>query len=60
MAARKRKPEILIPEPRYHVSVWNHEGDVVEVLWDASADDVDELREKYADDPMHDVVAEER
>lgn len=46
-------------EPRYHVSVWNHEGDVVEVLWDATADEVDDIREKYADDPMHDVVAEE-
>ena len=58
--AKKRKSEPLIPEPRYHVAVWNHEGDVVEVLWDASPDELDEMYEKYADDPMHDVVAEER
>mgnify|MGYP001609399385 CR=1 FL=1 len=54
-----KKRDSFIPEPRYHVAVWDHEGDVVECRWHATPDEVDELREKYADDPMHDVVAEE-
>lgn len=57
---KKRKPALDTYEPCYEVAVWNHEGDVVEVLWSATADELDEIREKYADDPLHDVVAEER
>lgn len=60
MAKKRKETFVKMPEPRYHVAVWDHEGHVAEVLFDASADEVDDLREKYADDPMYDVVAEER
>lgn len=44
---------------RYRVDVWNHEGDVVDSERSATADEVDAIRERYANDPGLSVVAEE-
>jgi hypothetical protein len=47
--------------PTYDVTVWNDAtGDVVKTLYDASDDEVDEVRERYEDEPFHTVVVEER
>ncbi len=52
MAKKRREPE-----DTYDVSVWDHEGNVVKVLWDATADEVDALYAEYEDDPLLTVVA---
>ena len=43
----------------FNVDVWNTEGDVVKHFRDVSADEVDNIREQYADDPWLTVVVEE-
>ena len=43
-------------EMRYEISVWNFEGDVVKKLWDASEQELDEVREQYADEPVDVVI----
>lgn len=47
------------PEPLYDVDIWNTEGDVVKHFREISADEVDEIRDQYADEPCLTVVAEE-
>lgn len=43
---------------RYNVDVWNHEGDVIDHERSVTADEVDDIRERYAGDPV-DVIATE-
>lgn len=43
-------------EMRYEISVWNFEGDVVKKLWGASEQELDEVREQYADEPVDVVI----
>jgi hypothetical protein len=59
LATRKQKQKPWADE-RYDVFVWDHEGDVVKSLWDATYDEVEEVREQFADDPLKIVVVEER
>jgi len=47
-------------EERYEVTVWDHEGDIIKKLWDASYEEAELMREQYADDQMKTVVVEER
>jgi hypothetical protein len=47
-------------EELYNVTIWNYEGDVVKAYWSVTADEVDDIQEEYADDPMHSVVVEVR
>lgn len=54
----RRKPQTE-SEPLYDVDVWNTEGDVVKHFREISADEVDQIRENYADEPWLTVVAEE-
>ena len=54
----RRKPE---PEPEtFEVSVWNHEGDVVKKLWEATDEDLADLEEQYGDDPLYTIVIDRR
>jgi hypothetical protein len=47
--------------PTYEVTVWNDSnGDIVKKLWEATEDEVDDIRERYEDEPFHSVVVEER
>ena len=46
-------------EQRFHVAVWDHEGNVVKTHWDATPDEVDEIMAEYECDPMHTVVVKE-
>lgn len=57
MPKRKQEPE---PEEVYTVTVWDHEGDIVKKLWEATYDEAEAVREEYADDPFKTVVVEER
>lgn len=55
--AKKRKE----PEETYDVTVWNlTNGEIAKKLWRATYEEAEELREYYADEPMYDVVVEER
>ena len=54
----RKKPQAK-QEPMFNVDVWNTEGDVVKHFRDVSADEVDNIREQYADDPWLTVVVEE-
>ena len=58
--ASKRKRKVAEPEPSFEVTVWDHEGDVVKKLWDATYDEAEAVREQYADDPFFAVVVSER
>lgn len=44
---------------RFDVDVWNHEGDVVRWFRSVTADEVEDIRKEYDDDPSLSVVAEE-
>lgn len=44
----------------FDAQVWNTEGDVAEALWGATRDEVQDLQDKYDDDPFHTVVFEYR
>lgn len=60
---RRRTSDRKFPpcSPRtYEVTVWDHEGDIVQKCWAATAADVEAVREKWADDPLKTVVVEER
>lgn len=57
---------LRMPEPKkersaqlYNVDIWNTEGDVVKHFREISADEVDEVRDRYVDEPWLTVVAEE-
>jgi len=54
-----RKKQQAEPEPLFDVDVWNTEGDVVKHFREVSADEVDNIREHYADEPWLTVVADE-
>lgn len=47
-------------EPLYRVDIWNTEGDVVKHFRDLTADEVDEIRDQYEDEPWLSVVVEEQ
>lgn len=40
----------------YEVTVWDHEGNIVEKLWSATEDEAAEMQEKYEDDPLFTVA----
>lgn len=44
---------------RYEVSVWNVvEGDHVKKLWEATEKELDDLRERYVDEPFYQVIVD--
>jgi hypothetical protein len=55
MARQKSRPE---PEV-FEVSVWNHEGDVVKKLWEATESDISDLEEQY-EPPFYTIVIDRR
>ncbi|WLA80326.1 hypothetical protein [Bradyrhizobium elkanii] len=57
---RKQKIAYVEGEPLYNVDIWNHEGDVVKHFRDLTADEVDEIRDQYEDEPWLSVVVEEQ
>lgn len=59
LRCRKTKAFINYDPTRYDVDVWNHEGDVIRHLRDATASEVEAIREEYEDEPV-DVVVTER
>lgn len=44
---------------KFQVTVWGQEGDIVEKLWEANQSEVDEIEEKYGDDPMLTIMVDE-
>lgn len=46
----------LYDPARYDVDVWNHEGDVVRSLRDATATEVEAIRDEYDGNPTASVV----
>lgn len=49
------------PEQKFNVDVWdNFNGDVVKSYFDVTADDLDDIREQYADEPLEVVATEAR
>lgn len=54
----RERAEQIVNGPKYNVDIWNHEGDVVKHFREVTADELDEIREQYEDEPL-DVVAEE-
>lgn len=46
-------------EPLFNVDIWNNQGDVVKHYRDVTAEEVDEIRDQYEDEPWLDVVVEE-
>lgn len=56
---RKPKSTYVEDEPLFNVDIWNHEGDVVKHFREITADEVDEIRDQYEDEPWLDVVVEE-
>lgn len=57
--ARKPKSTYVEDEPLFNVDIWNHEGDVVRHFREVTADEVDEIRDQYEDQPWLDVVVED-
>ena len=57
--ARKPKPTYVEGEPLFNVDIWNHMGDVVKHYREVTADEVDDIRDQYEDEPTLDVVVEE-
>lgn len=57
---RKPKTVYVEDEPLYTVDIWNNQGDVVKHYRDLTADEVDEIRDQYEDEPWLDVVVEEQ
>lgn len=44
---------------KHQVTVWDsRDGDIVEKLWEASEAEVDEIEERYRDEPFMDVQVE--
>lgn len=56
---RKSKSTYVEDEPLYNVDIWNNQGDVVRHFREITADEVDEIRDQYEDEPWLDVVVEE-
>jgi hypothetical protein len=44
---------------RFDVDVWNHDGDVVRWFKRVTAEEVEEIRQRFEDDPLLSVVVEE-
>lgn len=44
----------------FDVDIWNHEGDVIRAFRDVTADEVDDIREQYKDEPLLSVVVTPR
>lgn len=44
---------------RFDVDAWDHEGDIVDHLQRVTFDEAQEFKERYADNPMIDVVVNE-
>jgi hypothetical protein len=59
MPRRAPKPTYVEDEPLFNVDVWNNEGDVVKHYRDQTAEEVDQIRDQYEDEPWLTVVAEE-
>lgn len=59
MTARKPKPTYIEDEPLFNVDIWNSQGDVVKHYRDQTADEVDDIRDQYEDEPWLDVVVED-
>lgn len=57
--ARKPKQQ-PVDDERYEVTVWDHEGDIVKKLWEATYEEAEEVREQYEDEPLLTVVVERR
>jgi hypothetical protein len=59
MTARNPKTVYVEDEPLYNVDIWNNQGDVVKHFREVTAEEVDEIRDNYEDEPWLDVVVEE-
>ena len=47
--SRKR----LTPDSEeFEVTVWDHEGNIIKKLWNATRDEMEAVREDYSDDPF--------
>jgi hypothetical protein len=56
-----RKPRLKSSEDeRYEVTVWDHDGNIVKKLWDASYDETEEVRGQYDDEPLMIIDVRER
>lgn len=61
MPRPKKRLTVEEDEPTYEVTVWNDSnGDIVKKLWNATASEVEEVREQYEDEPYYSVQVEER
>lgn len=56
MGKRKLKPTYVEDEPLFNVDIWNNQGDVVKHFREVTADEVDDIRDQYEDEPWLDVV----
>lgn len=56
---RKPRPTLVEDEPLFNVDVWNTEGDVVKHFREISVEQVDEIRDRYEDEPWLTVVVED-
>ena len=57
----KRTKQFANYDPtRYDVDVWNHDGDVIRWFRQVTAEDVDDIRKEYEDNPTVDVVVTDR
>jgi hypothetical protein len=54
----KRKPKE--PDEHLEITVWDHEGNIVKKLWDATWDDYEHVKTQFEDDPLKTVVVDER
>jgi len=44
---------------RFEVTVWDHEGDIVKKLWEASLTEANDVLAEYDTDPRYSVVMEQ-
>jgi len=60
MPRRKKPLTVVEDEQTYEVTVWNDvTGDIVKKLWDANANEVEDVREQFEDEPFHSVQVED-
>lgn len=59
MSGRNPKPTYVEDEPLFNVDIWNNQGDVVKHYREVTAEEVDDIRDQYEDEPWLDVVVEE-
>jgi hypothetical protein len=57
--SRAPKATYVEGEPLFNVDIWNNQGDVVKHFREVTADEVDDIRDQYEDEPWLDVVVEE-